>query len=269
VDRQILILTGATGNLGRNLIKELSNEYEIISLSLRTPDFLQNLTRIASSLADRIHEAILIHAAWPVSGIDYRNHQDNKIILEKSKQLINAFADVSDGRIFGIGSIAEVGRQTMVFDDTPPNPECMYSECKSELQEWTSEKAPNSKWLRVSYQFSAFDPRHKLFPTLLYENMPLLRNPDVKYDYIHVSDVARGIRIAINADLPPKMLISNGRSYSSREIATSLGIGHTLRLDGGNFEQKTFPSFLKELHWNPSFSDVKSFRDALNSEVNS
>ncbi len=156
----------------------------------------------------------------------------------------------------------------MVFDDTPSNPECLYSECKSELQEWVLNKTQNSTWLRVGYQFSAFDPQHKLFPMLLNEKTPNLRNPNRKYDFIHVSDVARAIQRVLKVDLPRKILISNGRSYSSTEIARALGIRHTISANEDAFEQKTFPIFLKSLPWEPIYSEVSSFRNALNSEVN-
>ncbi len=81
--RSVIILTGANGKLGGNLVKQFSREYDVIYLSLRPSNFLQNLNEIKLSLADRMNDALLVHAAWPVSRIDYRNHEDNKVILGK------------------------------------------------------------------------------------------------------------------------------------------------------------------------------------------
>jgi nucleoside-diphosphate-sugar epimerase len=265
--RKTIILTGASGNLGRNLRRELSESYWVIPVSLRGSNFMKDFQVVLESLKSQTNQTTLIHAAWPVRDIGYKGSEDNFKMLNVSKQIIEKFLSSIDGEVIGIGTVAEAGTTLEVYDSSPPNPNCLYSESKATLAEWISHLEISSKWLRVGYQFSKFDPSHKLIPTLLSARSPFLLHPNKKLDFIHVTDVARAIRKVLDLETPKTFLISTGRSISSYQIALALGKEFTRIESSMSEEQRTFPLVLQETGFVPSFIDEHKFYDALRSEV--
>lgn len=267
MNKNLIILTGYHGNLGRNLRRELSDSCEIVPLSLRESTYIETLNRIASCFPSLSTSAKLVHTAWPVSNPQYRSSNENLQMLDISKDLIDKFVGLFGGEVIGIGSILEVGISQDVHDYSPANPSCKYSESKAELAEWILAQRIPGKWLRVGYQFSKFDPRHKLIPALLNSQLSSLQSPDDRLDFIHVSDVARAIKIILDAKTPDCFLVSTGRSISSQEIAVALG--QNLPRNSGKiaYVQNTHPKVLQREGFIAKYLNPTNFYEALNSEV--
>jgi dTDP-4-dehydrorhamnose reductase len=267
--QKLIAFTGSSGILGTQLLKFKPENFQIMPVSLRDFNQAEFLKSFKSTLKANESSPILLNVAWPVRSHDYLISVENEVALQKSLQISKFFSEYFSSEIYGVGSILEVGNTHAVFDNSKVSPESLYAECKAKLHAWIEKNNPKSyKWFRVAYQVSYFDPAHKLIPSLLGNQRPFLRNPNAFRDYIHASDVARGIWNLLSSDLYGTSIVGTGRSISPFEIAMGLGVNPEIGHEVCKTIQTTFPEKLSKLGWVPLVSSPEDFKRKLEEERN-
>ena len=156
-----------------------------------------------------------------------------------------------------------------VLDNSAPDPLSIYAECKAELScNLAKMDSRGFQWFRVAYQFSAFDPPHKLIPSLLSNSNTIIRNPDAYRDYIHVSDAAKGIWALLEANALGTSIVGTGRSLSPRQIAAGLGAHPQIISSTATSNQRTFPKNLDKLGWKAEVVSPSEIKTKLEEERN-
>jgi len=267
ISKEVVLLSGGGGNLGRSLKKYASEKVHIIDVSFWEWNNSKIESQIMSSMDNEKSKLKFIHTAWPVSEMNYLNSKSNKEFLLKSKENIQWLVGSFDIEICGIGSVLEAGSVNDIHDDTPADPESYYAESKAELNLWLNQITHgNYKWLRISNQFSRFDPQFKLIPQLLSGGPTFLCEPNFRRDYIHVSDSAKAVLTLTESQTLGVSLISTGESISPLEIAESLGVSVEYDSEVKSNTQNTFPDNLFKLGWTPNV-DLSSIKNNLNEET--
>jgi nucleoside-diphosphate-sugar epimerase len=263
------VITGSGGNLGKCLVPMLGEIGKII------PVHRDDLTpyKFKRLLKEIPQDSYLIHLAWPVSQPDYLSSKENIKILNISKEIMKLSVEYKNLRIVGIGSILELGAVRDAYDNSKPAPASIYAECKAELAAHLRNlNSENSIWLRVAYQVSGLDPDHKLFPHLLKNcNTTVhIKNLDSKLDFIHRLDVARAIKIIIEADekiTTDSLVVGCGRTITISEILREMNVQSVL--EQSNTPPQfllTHPQILHKLGWEPKFKDIEKLISIIRQE---
>jgi len=262
-----IFLTGASGNLGRNLKKYLPSDVNIHEL--KRTDWNSDYFIKRMNISKRGN--VLIHCAWPVGKQDYQSSAENEVALHSTLKLFEAFKSSSDGGlIVGIGSVLEVGKCEEIFDDSPANPASFYAEAKAMCNQWLKmNNGENFIWARVAYQVSRFDPDFKLIPRLLSKSQDFqLLNPYNFVDFIHVGDVAQSILKLLLNGAKGEILVGTGRTLASKDLALLLNPACNIQYGKADpFIQVTHPKILKSLNWMPTgFSAMELSIELLTEE---
>ena len=267
-----LLISGSTGLVGRTLIPLLQSEFRVHEIARENLNvkFLKAFSEKSEGKYN------FLHLAWPVSSPDYLNSKENTRFLNQSKVLMQFLInDRNCDFIFGIGSILEHGALGKVFDDSPVNPLSLYAQTKCELADFLRDNAiEKSRWLRIGYQVSAFDPPTKLVPTLLENTTSTipLREPNKKLDLIHRHDVASAIFYyckAPNRITGFSSLITTGRSLPLYKFANEFLNHKLVKSNETNLAQYTYPMSLKSLGWMPKYVEVNDLAMIIKLEANS
>ena len=166
---------------------------------------------------------ILLHLAWPVNGIDYRNSLENQEFLKVSKNFFAKYADSFD-KVLIPGSILEMPKyKNELHDDTSAEPRCRYSESKVMLHDWVMQNRINYSWPIIPYVVSAKDPEFKLIPTILRAvkkpELPVpLKSPKIERNFIHVRECASIIVACVNKDVVGRYLIGSETDITSADL---------------------------------------------------
>ena len=260
-----LVVTGTSGNLGKSIIKLKESNFKIIPLTIkniRKNDFKKLFNLVPSDFE-------LLHLGWPVANIDYKDSKDNSVAAQNTILLFEMALLSGVSHIYGIGTVLENAQSSEIFEDSVDSPTNLYAEQKIRIRKWLQTNAAgNSSWMRIGYQISAFDPKHKLIPTLLSnQNQKLqLKDADSRFDFIHRDDVASGIWNLIKREKIGKFqnaIVSCGRSLSAREIATELNVEIFGEPSVLFTEHKFHPTTLLENGWIPKFMTAGQIAEKL------
>ena len=267
-----LLISGSKGLVGRTLIPHLYSDFRVHEIDRENLN-VKFLKAFSEKAEGKYH---FIHLAWPVSSPDYLNSKENTRFLNQSKVLMQFLInDHNCDLIFGIGSILEHGDLENVFDDSPVNPLSLYAQAKCELADFLRDYGiEKSRWLRIGYQVSAFDPPTKLVPTLLVNansTIPL-REPNKELDLIHRYDVASAIlhfSKAPNSIAGFSSLITTGRSLPLYKFANEFLQDKIVKSNETNFAQYTHPINLKSMGWMPKYVEVDDLAKVIKLEASS
>jgi dTDP-4-dehydrorhamnose reductase len=267
-----LLISGSSGLVGRSLIPLLRSEFRVYEINRENLN-VKYLRSLSQEFGERYN---FLHLAWPVSNPDYQNSKENTEFLSRSKELMRFLIDDHNcDLIFGIGTILEHGDLETIYDDSPVNPLSLYAQTKCELSEFLRvSAAEKSKWLRIGYQVSAFDPPTKLVPTLLTnatDTNPLSRI-NKELDLIHRQDVATAILHCVRDSVSIRgfsSLITTGRSVSLFEFANEF-LKHKISMPHDiDYIQRTHPMNLSALGWRPKYVEVKDLAKMIKLEAHS
>jgi nucleoside-diphosphate-sugar epimerase len=258
------IISGATGNLGRNLRRELEvfGRVEPIERQDLSPKKIYNLFEKTKG------EKYFIHLAWPIKSVDFRSNRANLEMLELSKKILLVTKSF-DIKILAAGSILEAGDVPVINDKILANPQNIYAETKCKLHEFIQQNFQDRfKWLRIANQISAFDSKHKLTPTLLSSQRKTveINAANNEVDAIHVSDVARAFTHSALKfhSLPSEIVVGTGQQL---QIATFAKMFYTPNIVLSNVSEpssvKTNPAALSASGWNAKNLTAKQLYEAV------
>lgn len=230
------LLTGASGFVGSAILRKLlSDGAEVVTLGRapRTPvagvthhtvDLLKADAHVLRRTVEAAASDRLIHAAWYTNHADYLVADVNRAWLGASRRLFQAFHDVGQGRMVGLGTCAEYAPEggRCMEDETPLRPNTLYGECKKALSEALL-AMPNSAWARIFFVYGAGDRAGRLVPQLI-ERARAGETVSVRYgglrrDYIHVDDLAAQIVALVSGSLTGPVNTGTGQAVGLGEIA--------------------------------------------------
>ena len=253
-----IFVTGAAGFVGAATVRAaLAAGHKVIAL-VRTPnparlfDVAADCEIIVADLADTDAIAaqlmatkpdIVVHCAWEGVGGSARAGDVQLDNVMTSVALIDAAIAAGVAKFVGIGSQAEYGRFDRRITETDlPNPTMLYGAAKLAALHLVRQRMESVDrafaWLRIFSTYGPGDNPNWLIPHALSElrsaRTPKLTAGTQSWDYLHISDVARGIlAAATNATATGTFNLSSGTATPVRSIIETLrdcaAPGHALR----------------------------------------
>ncbi len=216
-DRNRLFLTGATGFLGRHVLKEALHAGFEIHATARSASRTEQLTepnvvwhhldlRDSAATAGLVRELApthIVNAAWDTRHGAYWTSYENNVWVATALDMIDAFADCGGRRFVQIGSCAEYewGSGVLYEDVTPESPATPYGRAKlavhHTLQEASAKRGFSAATARIFFAFGPFENEARIIPSLcraLSSGAPCsIANPGQVRDPLYVTDAARAV----------------------------------------------------------------------------
>ena len=226
-----ILITGATGFIGKSLIKKLPKKsFKIIALSRKNYrnesniKYIQDTIRLNKKLniVKKFEPEVLIHLSWEgipnfSKSVLKKNIKDQKIFFKKISLFKNLKKIIVAGSCLEyqnkIGKCEENNRLTNLND---------LGKTKNELFKFIKDTL-NDKiklyWLRIFYIYGQNQRKGSLIPLLLdsaKKKKPIkLKNVFNSHDYIHVDDVSSVIKKLLLKNLKSDVYnVGYGRSIS-------------------------------------------------------
>lgn len=241
MDKKVLI-TGATGFIGRNVVNELIKRgYEVHSLVY--PPFAPSqdgLFQYEMNLMDKNavdkfleehHFDNLIHLAWYV-GKGCQTSEVNLDWVSLSLNLLKQFHKNGGKRCLLTGSMSEYDYRYgfMTEDFTPLDNEFLYGKSKAALYKMAKDFCNSNnldfKWARLFNVYGPNERDARLMPSVINS---MLKGEDVKVstctkyqDYLHVEDIARGIVELFESKVQGAVNICSGEPVKLRNIVEKI-----------------------------------------------
>lgn len=214
----LALITGATGLIGRHLLRCWSVPgLEPVGVG-RDPDLL--VPGAAAALVRRVAPAVVVHLAWTASGTPgYRNDPRNDAWVHASVELANA-SDRHGAWLVGTGTAV----------DTVSAPADAYTAAKARLKLAMASRIGNGSctWMRPYYVIDLEARR----PVLVDEALRArdtgravrLRTPGSRHDFVHATDVAVAVQIAVRDRIPGEVPVGSGKVRPVSELMAALGV---------------------------------------------
>lgn len=239
-----ILITGATGFIGRRLIPLLHNNNEELLLISRKKinlivttsnihiiyDDLKNLDKFKKIIVN-FNPDILIHLAW--EGIPDFSFEMCRTNLINSLNLMNLVAYKTNCRkIIVSGSSLEYGKtngqchekdKIKITSDFTWAKQSLYNYCEYVC---TQEKI-NLIWFRFFYVYGQGQREASLIPSLIKtfkKKLPLsIKTPFAANDFIHIDDISRGIKAAVEKNIPSGIYnLGSGKATKIHQIAATV-----------------------------------------------
>ena len=207
-----VLITGATGFVGRNLIKKISKKknWKILCLVRKKPH-LDNIDKVKFHEMDIYSEKtniykkygvpdILIHLAW--SGLpNYLENFHLKKNLPNEKIFLTKAINAGVKQIIITGTCFEYGKLSgKLYENKTGKPNTKYAQAKDLLRKYleTKQKQKNFtlQWVRLFYVFGADQNPKSLFPALkrsIYKKEKYfnIAGGEILRDFININIVTR------------------------------------------------------------------------------
>ena len=240
--KERVLITGGTGFIGQNVVKELlARGYEVHSLVY--PPFAKEqeglfqyeMNLLNSSAAEEFLKEHnfenLIHLAWYV-GKGCHNADENLDWTIATLNLLKSFQKYGGKKFLGAGTISEYEYKYgyLLEDVTPASPKTMYGEAKNSVYKIASsfcnKHGIDFKWPRIFNLYGPNEKPQRLMPSVINSCLKgeAVRVSDcLKYqDYLHVEDTAGGIVDVFESDLQGAVNICSGKPVQLRYIVNKI-----------------------------------------------
>jgi nucleoside-diphosphate-sugar epimerase len=236
-----IFISGATGYIGKHILKKLSTEnYNILATSRKKHketyvqkkvDWvfgdLNDLDFLKTKLIE-FNPDITIHLAW--NGIPDYSEAISKNNLDNSISLLNLIiSNTNCKKILVSGSCWEYGKNHGICKENDPvNINSYFNWAKYSLYRYLSIKCAENNidynWFRIFYVYGLGQRDSALIPTLIKSinknKLPLIHNPLNKNDFIFIDDVVKVFSKAIKKNLPSGVYnLGSGSSSSVYDIS--------------------------------------------------
>jgi nucleoside-diphosphate-sugar epimerase len=238
-----LLLTGGTGFIGRPALEVLARREPVDAITTGSPAPLPGVSWHRVDLADadavaelleRLRPERLIHLAWYVEHGKFWEAPENVAWVERSLQLLRAFAAVGGSRAVMLGTCAE-------YDWTQPSeplgeyaspiaPASLYGLAKDSLHRLGAAFAERAgvqlAWGRLFFLYGPREAPGRLVASvaralLAGEEAPTGSGRQVR-DFMHVEDVAAAIVALLDSTVTGAVNIASGEPVALGEIITAV-----------------------------------------------
>jgi nucleoside-diphosphate-sugar epimerase len=238
--RPRLLLTGATGFVGRQVLPHLAHTFELHgasrgeqppgSLTWHTAD-LRDADQCRRLVTD-IRPAYLVHLAWNTEQDRFWEAADNDDWLEGSRALCRAFAASGGARLVVTGSCAEYAGSSPEprresEDEGDARPATRYGRAKLELLQSLRELGVPYAWARIFFPYGPNEGERRLVPSIA---RALLRGEPADCssgrairDFIDVRELGRAIAMLITSDVNGSINLGQGERTRIADVANLLG----------------------------------------------
>lgn len=241
--KQTILITGANGYIGSNVVKcvcdnqEIFSRYNFIATSRNNTNIDSRIHYVPYDVlnnyeCDGMYEKlgspdIVIHLA--INNGFIHNADSHISELHKHFMFLRNMVDHGTCRLAVLGTVHEIGNyEGKVIDETPCNPVTYYGITKNALRQMLTslrnERKFDLTWLRAFYIYGDDTNSKSVFHKLLeadragaeYFN---LTTGESKFDFIHISELARQILVASISDQGLGIInVCSGVPHSLKEI---------------------------------------------------
>jgi len=238
-----VLLTGATGFLGRHCVRALLKRgYEVHATTStssttgqaavwHTCDLLS--PEQCKGLIEQIRPTHLLHLAWHVPPGKFWRAPENLRWVQASLDLLQAFHTVGGKRLVMSGTCAEYAptAQPCIENKTPSAPHSLYGVCKNSLREilasYSREFALSSAWARLFFLYGPHESPARLIPyvinCLLRDQTARCTNGNQIRDFIYVEDAADAISALLDCEVNGTVNIGSGVATAVKDLVNMIG----------------------------------------------
>jgi nucleoside-diphosphate-sugar epimerase len=239
-----VLVTGATGYIGRNVVQALldQTECEIVAVSRSsgtrsaTPrlkwvsgDLLDE--KDCRKLADNAGAQCLIHLAWYAEHPYFWTAAENLRWVRATLSLLEDFKETGGERAVFAGTCAEYDSSYgyCIEDKTPLEPHTFYGRCKDATRRLVSAYCDANDlgyaWGRLFYPYGLGEPPARLVPSVisaLLENRPVQCSHGAQFrDFLHVGDAASAFaHLATKTAATGDFNVASGMPVRIRDLVT-------------------------------------------------
>lgn len=260
-----VILTGATGFVGLNILKELKSRGVLVTVVVRkgTEHLLnefENISRVISvddvfkENSDwwteiSIDSDIFIHAAWYTKTHDYLISKQNVSCQLGTINIAKGVARSGIKKFVGIGTCFEYDfTSEFISIDTPLKPSSLYASTKVttylELLKVLQDERIDFAWCRLFYLYGENESGSRLYSYMLSQiklgkKIELTSGEQIR-DFMHVKEAAERIVTVALGDMVGPINICSGIPITIKEFAIKVADQYEARslLDFGAKEKK-------------------------------
>ncbi|OBG33207.1 oxidoreductase [Mycobacterium alsense] len=237
-------LTGATGFVGRQVLRSLLERGYSVRVLIRNPSRLQvdpaherldvwETPDLFAETTDRLEELLegsetLVHAAWYVEPGGYLTSPLNLRCLSGTINLAYALKTVGGKRFVGVGTCAEYDTSAgLLATDTPLAPNTLYAACKAAafqvLERFFRAEGISFAWSRLFYLYGEGEDERRLVPYIRRQldagqEVLLSRGNQVR-DFLDVRDAAKMIADVAVGQQQGAVNICSGEGVTVRQLA--------------------------------------------------
>ena len=265
-----ILLTGAGGFLGSNLLQSFSKKHEVLSLKLRKNTCLDKLKKeILSFKPD-----VFINCGWS-SANNYDNTNDYSQFdnITMGVAVFEILSSLKELSYVGFGSFSEYGSKTSKISEiNEENPTSLYGISKNTFKHMSKlmceKHSFNWLWLRPCYIYGENDVPTRLIPKVfescLKNNKIILNSCESKVDYLYIQDFVEAVSLLVDNKHSGVFNICSGNEYKVKDVVES--IKRICKFQGeiifdSKKDRKNFPDYIcgdnsklkQSLNWSPKY----------------
>ena len=239
-----VLLTGATGYLGRPVLKALlAAGHEVTVLGRQAPPESPGLRWVPADLLSPLdlkallgplQATHLLHLAWYVEHGLYWTSPLNFRWVDASLRLLEAFCDTGGQRVVVAGTCAEYdwSHGYCIEELTPCRPATVYGAakhaCHLMAQALCSARSVSLAWGRLFMSYGPGEAPQRLVPALREvfqgRRAPFGIHASAYRDLLHVDDVAAGFSRLLLSDLEGAVNLCSGQPLRLQQLAEMLAL---------------------------------------------
>lgn len=231
-----VLLTGASGLIGRAVLPALQREgFDVVVLS-RKPGSVTGVDAIKTDLLDQssMEAAVLkakashlLHLAWHDDPVDRWSSPQNLDWAAATIRLVRSFSKAGGERAVCVGSCAEYEWATEVLSEqTALKPASLYGAAKSATGMALSAAAPSLElsfaWARVFFCFGPGEPEGRLLGDLIKGlsagNTVDCTDGEQARDFMHTDDVAQALVEVLKSNVSGPINIASGHPTQVKSL---------------------------------------------------
>jgi nucleoside-diphosphate-sugar epimerase len=238
-----ITLTGATGFVGRHILRNLLDRDCSVRVIVRDPSRLPDIPAhgavevvhtpdLFTEANGRLEQLLegsetLVHAAWYAEPGEYLSSPLNLACLTGTLNLAHAFATAGGKRFVGIGTCAEYDPSPgLITTDAPLMPNTLYAACKASASlvlRCFLERGVSFAWCRIFYLYGEGEDERRLVPYIRRQleagHEVLLSRGDQVRDFLDVKEAARMIADVALGQQQGAVNICSGEAVTVRQLA--------------------------------------------------